>query len=279
MNRLLLIDGSYYVYRSFFAHPALCNQRGEPTGAIYGFVKSIARMLRHVQPTHAAVIWDGIPNRRLAIQPDYKQHREGRCEDMKAQWSVIERLVPMMGMQGLRDPDAESDDLMASYASWAAVEEPGCPHEWQTILATADKDLFACVNESTFIYSVPRNRGPGDPEFTFVDEAAVLAKWGVKPSQFSDLLALMGDDVDGIVGLKGVGPKTAAKWIQKYDSAILAVQCERPESEVMIMTNRAMTKLDTDLALPASLESLALQPFTPEFRGAMEACDINADAL
>lgn len=279
MNRLLLIDGSYYVYRSFFAHPTLCNQRGEPTGAIYGFVKAVARMLRHVQPTHAAVIWDGIPKRRQAIQPGYKQHREGRCEDMTAQWSVIERIVPMMGMQGLRDPDAESDDLMASYAGYVSWNPEIQNDGGRTILATADKDLYACVNESTLIYSTSK-ADRADKEFALIDEAAVIAKWGVKPSQFSDLLALMGDDSDGIIGLKGVGPKIAAKWIKRYDNAIRAINCEcQPADAEMVLRNLQMTKLDTDLALPAPLESLALHPFAPEFRGAMEACDINVEAL
>lgn len=277
MNRLLLIDGSYYVYRSFHAHRDLTNARGEPTGAIYGFVRAITRMLRHLSPTHCAVVWDGIPRRRQELQPGYKQHREGRPEEMTAQWPVIERIVPMMGIQSVRDPDAESDDLMASYAVKSFYEG------WETILATADKDLLACVNDFTFIYHTLKKREMGGPEFELVDEAAVVAKWGVKPAQLSDLLALMGDDCDGIKGLDGVGPKTAAKWLNQHGSlrqviasnAIAKVNDNRD----LLLDNIAMTMLDEGLTLPLQLDALSIGPRTIDFSAAMVACGINEGAL
>lgn len=283
MNRLLLIDGSYYVYRSFFAMPNLCNQRGEPTGAIYGFVKSVIRMLRHIQPTHAAVIWDGNPKRRQEMQADYKQQRSERCEEMSAQWPVIEKIVPMMGLRQLRVENAESDDVMASYARTIYAGED-CGTEWECILATADKDLLACVGDTTRIYSTSKSDREFNDEFALLDACDVNAKWGVDPEQFGDMLALMGDESDNIKGVAGIGPKTAARLIRTHKTldGIFAsgdntkgLQAEKER----ILQNREMIRLDDDLELPAPLEDLRIGEITPEFCDAMIACDIDVDKL
>ncbi len=113
--KLLLIDGHYYVYRSFFAIRELNNSRGEPTNAIYGFVKTVRRMVKDLQPDLGAVVWDmGMPKRRTDLQPAYKQTRTEMPDLMKPQLTFIQRLVPLLGFKNIGTEDTEADDLMAS---------------------------------------------------------------------------------------------------------------------------------------------------------------------
>ena len=141
--KLLLVDGHYYVYRSFFAIRNLTNSRGEHTNAIYGFAKTIRRMLKDLQPDLAAVIWDlGLPERRTQLQPEYKQQRAEMPAEMVPQLDFIQKkLVPFLGIHSLGIPNTEADDLMACYAV-AAMKE-----KIEVVLATNDKDLFQLVDD------------------------------------------------------------------------------------------------------------------------------------
>src|SRR5262249_34823822 len=135
--KLLLIDGHYYVYRSFYAIQSLANSRGEPTNAIYGFVKTVRKMVKDLQPDLGAVVWDeGLPKRRTDLQPDYKITRAEMPEAMRPQLGIIRDLVPKMGFASVGLPNTEADDLMASYALAAVAQG------YEVILATNDKDLF-----------------------------------------------------------------------------------------------------------------------------------------
>ena len=146
--KLLLIDGHYYVYRSFFAIRDLTNSRGEPTNAIYGFVKTLRRMVKDIAPDLGAVIWDaGMPKRRVELQPAYKQQRAEMPDAMKPQLTFIQRLVPMLGFASLSLEDTEADDLMATYACQARARGDS------VVLATNDKDLFQLVDDHVKVYS------------------------------------------------------------------------------------------------------------------------------
>ena len=119
-KKLLLIDGSYYAYRSFHAIRGLTNSTGQPTNAIFGFAKTVRRMLKDLQPDLAAVCWDqGLPARRTELQPGYKQHRADMPSEMVPQIPFIRDLVPKLGLHGVSLPDTEADDLMASYCCTA----------------------------------------------------------------------------------------------------------------------------------------------------------------
>ena len=144
---LLLIDGHYYVYRSYHAIQSLTNSRGEPTNAIFGFVKTVRKMLKDLRPGLAAVFWDeGLPARRLELQPAYKQQREAMPSKMIPQLDFIREFCSPMGIASIAKPDTEADDLMACYALAAGGEQI------ETILATNDKDLFQLVNHSVKVY-------------------------------------------------------------------------------------------------------------------------------
>src|ERR1700752_2917522 len=136
--RLLLIDGHYYVYRSFFAIPNLSNSRGEPTNAIFGFTKTLRLMLKHLQPDLAAVVWDeGLPQKRGELQPGYKETRKEMPAPMVPQLEYIqEELTSLLGFKNISLPNTEADDLMGCYA--LAAQKRGI----EVLLATNDKDLY-----------------------------------------------------------------------------------------------------------------------------------------
>jgi len=275
--KLLLVDGPYYVYRSFFAIRELSNSRGEPTNAIYGFVKVLRKMLRDLQPDRAAVLWDeGLPQRRTQLQPQYKQQRAQMPELMRPQIAPIRKLVPLMGIASLRQPDTEADDLMASYA----VEGRRCGME--VVLATNDKDLFQLVNDRVKVYSTNKAdfASPKDG-FALLGADYVRGKWGVEPGQIGDVLCLVGDSADNIPGVSGLGPKRAAALIQEFGSITsLLTRAEAIQNETLrakvagardqILSNQEMVRLDTHLPLPAPLEELAIRPRYDEWLAELE---------
>src|SRR5438034_8819247 len=115
--RLLLIDGHYYVYRSFFAIPNLSNSRGEPTNAIFGFTKTLRLMVKHLQPELGAVVWDeGLPRKRVELQPAYKETRKEMPKPMVPQLEFIQKLAPSLGFRNISLPDTEADALIGCYA-------------------------------------------------------------------------------------------------------------------------------------------------------------------
>jgi len=139
--RLLLIDGHYYVYRSFFAIPNLSNSRGEPTNAIFGFTKTLRLMLKHLQPEYGAVFWDeGLPQKRIELQPGYKETRKEMPQPMVPQLDYLRTLTPILGFKNISLPNTEADDLMGCYAIAACRRK-----EMEVILATNDKDLYQLV--------------------------------------------------------------------------------------------------------------------------------------
>src|SRR6188768_667344 len=149
--KLLLIDGHYYVYRSFFAIQNLSNSRGEPTNAIYGFTKTVRRMLKDLRPEMGAVFWDeGLPQRRVELQPAYKETRKEMPAPMVPQLDFIRELTPLMGFTNISLPNTEADDLMGCYA--IAARKRG----WEAVLATNDKDLFQLVNDKVKIYTTAK---------------------------------------------------------------------------------------------------------------------------
>ncbi|MDR3402760.1 MAG: 5'-3' exonuclease [Chthoniobacter sp.] len=281
--KLLLIDGHYYVYRSFFAIRELSNSRGEPTNAIYGFVKTVRRMVKDLAPDLGAVVWDmGMPQRRVALQPAYKQQRAEMPDLMRPQLTFIQNLVPMLGFASLWLPDTEADDLMASYAVAARARGD------EVVLATNDKDLFQLVNGNVKVYSTNKTdlAAPSDA-FALLGNESVRKKWGVEPEQIGDVLALIGDSVDNIPGVEGIGPKGAATLLNAHRSldALLAdldaVKNERVREKLkaaraQIEQNREMVRLDLDLPLPQPLEALGIHPRWPELVAELEKCEFKS---
>jgi 5'-3' exonuclease len=281
--KLLLVDGHYYVYRSFFAIRDLSNSRGEPTNAIYGFVKTLRRMVKDLNPQLGAVVWDeGLPTRRTELQPAYKQHRAEMPVEMRPQLAFIRDLVPLLGFASVSLPDTEADDLMASYAC-AAVGK-----KIEVILATNDKDLFQLVADGVRVYTTNKAdlASPKDTH-ALLDGASVQKKWGVPPERVGDVIALIGDTVDNIPGVTGLGPKNAAHLLNNHGSLdglmgnLQAVENIRIREKLVaardqILQNREMVKLDTDLPLPAAVEALRIMPRYHELIPAIEKCEFKS---
>lgn len=265
--RLLLIDGHYYAYRSFFAIRDLSNSRGEPTNAVFGFVKALRKMLADVKPDAAAVVWDaGLPERRMELLPAYKQQREETPDQLALQFPVIEEAVAALGLRNVRLECHEADDLIASYAAAARKDKA------DVVIATNDKDIWALVGGGVSIYSTNKSDlADAKDSFALLGPAQVEEKWGVPPGKIPDVLALTGDAVDNIPGVEGVGPKTAAKLVREHGStALLAenpsvIKNEKLRDKVAaaagrLRDNLELVRLEHDLPLPVPPDELGIRP-------------------
>jgi 5'-3' exonuclease len=263
-RRLLLVDGHYYLYRSFFAIRGLSNDKGEPTNAIYGFVKALRRMMADVRPDLAAVVWDaGLPEHRMALLPGYKQNRDEMPDDLQVQEEPLRRTIPLMGVEGVFLEGTEADDLIASYVRKARVLGLEC------IVATNDKDILQLVGEGVCVYSSGSAAGGAKEGFQLLGIPEVTEKWGVPPEKIGDVLALTGDSADNIPGIPGVGVKTAAKWINQFGSLEGLLEKCALDSKIaekvlpqrdLILKNRCMVTLDENLPLPLAIERLVIAP-------------------
>ena len=202
---LLLVDGSSYLYRAFHAMPDLRNAQGEPTGALYGVVNMLRKLVSDYKAEYAACIFDARGKTfRDDLYPEYKSHRPPMPEDLAAQIEPIHRAVRALGWPVLAIEGVEADDVIGTLACRAA--ERGV----HTVVSTGDKDLAQLVNSHVTLV----NTMSGE----VLDEAGVVNKFGVPPDRIVDYLMLVGDTVDNVPGVTKVGPKTAAKWITEFGS-------------------------------------------------------------
>ena len=281
--KLLLIDGHYYVYRSFFAIPNLSNSKGEPTNAIFGFTKTLRLMVKHLQPELGAVFWDeGMPERRVKLQPAYKETRKEMPKPMVPQLDFIQELTPLLGFRNISLRNTEADDLMGCYAI------SGCKRaEMEVVLATNDKDLYQLVGPCVKVYTTAKAElaSPKDA-FALLGEDRVSAKWEVPPNLIGDVLALAGDSVDNIPGV-GLGRKTAAALISEFGGieSLLAnidkVKSARTREKLInsrdqILENRKMVDLDCDLELPVPIDELRIEPDYPNLIRRLEQCEFKS---
>jgi DNA polymerase-1 len=282
--RLLLIDGHYYVYRSFFAIPNLSNSRGEPTNAIFGFTKTLRLMIKHLQPELGAVFWDeGMPERRVKLQPAYKETRKEMPLPMVPQLDFIQKLTPLLGFKNISLPNTEADDLMGCYAI-AACKRKGM----EVVLATNDKDLYQLIGPCVKVYTTAKAdlASPKDA-FALLGEVEATAKWGVPPKMIGDVLALSGDSVDNIPGVAGLGRKTASALIKEFGSLdSLLAKIEKVKSDKMrikltaareqIEQNRQMVELDCHMELPIPIDDLRIKPDYPALIAQLEKCEFKS---
>jgi 5'-3' exonuclease len=281
--KLLLIDGHYYVYRSFFAIQNLSNSRGEPTNAIFGFTKTLRLMIKHLQPELGAVFWDeGLPEKRMILQPAYKETRKEMPQPMVPQLDYIQsELTALLGFKNISLPNTEADDLMGCYTIAA------CKKNIDVVLATNDKDLYQLVGPCVKVYTTAKADlvSPKDA-FALLGEAEVTTKWGVPPRLIGDVLALSGDTVDNIPSA-GFGRKTAAKLLTEHGNldGLLAnldqIKSEKTREKLManraqIEQNRKMVELDCDTTLPVPIDDLRIKPDYPALIAALEKCEFKS---
>jgi DNA polymerase-1 len=281
--KLLLIDGHYYVYRSFFAIQNLSNSRGEPTNAIFGFTKTLRLMVKHLRPDLGAVFWDeGVPAKRMTLQPAYKETRKEMPQPMVPQLDFIQdQLTALLGFTNISLPNTEADDLMGCYTLAA------CKRNIDVVLATNDKDLYQLVGPCVKVYTTAKADllSPKDA-FALLGEAEVTAKWGVPPNLIGDVLAISGDSVDNIPGV-GVGRKVAATLLLEHGGLeslfanIESVKSARTREKLIagreqIQQNRKMVELDCDTRLPVPIDELRIKPDYPTLIAALEKCEFKS---
>ncbi len=208
---LVLVDGSSYLYRAFHALPALTNSRGEPTGAVYGVVNMLRRLLNDYDPEHVAVVFDAKGKTfRDDLYAEYKAHRPPMPGELASQIAPLHAIVCAMGLPLLMVEGVEADDVIGTLARQAAAA--GMP----VLISTGDKDMAQLVDGHVTLVNTMTD--------TVMDPAGVVEKFGVPPERIVDYLALIGDTSDNVPGVPKVGPKTAVKWLQEYGSldAIIA---------------------------------------------------------
>jgi 5'-3' exonuclease len=207
VNRLLIVDGHAYAYRAFYAIRNLRGPEGRPTNAIYGFIKMLEKMRAALEPAHLIVVWDGgLSAERMAAHPEYKTQRPEMPADLQPQLDEIVQYLAAAGMASYCGEGIEADDYIACLARRAAAAG------WNAVIASSDKDFMQLVSAQIGLWN------PNDKTAAVWSREQVVAKAGVEPGQVADWLALMGDAVDNIPGVPGVGPKTAAELLKEFGS-------------------------------------------------------------
>ncbi len=268
-QHLYLVDGSAYIFRAYHRLPPLTNPQGVPVGAVYGYTTMLWRLADDLNkadgPTHLAVILDASGKSfRNEIFPDYKANRPPPPEDLKPQFPLIRDATRAFSLPCIEEQGLEADDLIASYARAA------CERGWDVTIVSSDKDLMQLVG--------PCGTGRIDMLDTMknlrIDIPEVAEKFGVEPALVGDVLALMGDAVDNVPGIRGIGPKTATKLIQEHGGleAALAAAPEMKPSKLrdnliehadMARLSRVLVALKEDCDLPMPLDDFKLGEIPP----------------
>jgi DNA polymerase-1 len=268
----MVLDGHSMAFRAFFALPAdkFSTMRGQHTNAIHGFTSMLINLIKEQKPTHIAVAFDVSDDttHRKAEYSDYKGGRNETPREMSGQIDLIDKVMGAWGIKTIKMPGYEADDILATLASMG--ERAG----YEVLLVSGDRDAFQLVTDNVFVL-YPRK---GVSDIPRMDAAAIQEKYFVTPAQYSDLAALVGESSDNLPGVPGVGPKTAAKWINLYgglegvlehlDSIGGKVGEALRENIELVKRNRRLNRLHTDLELPVTLDDL-LEP-RPD-QAAMEA--------
>ena len=201
----IIVDGSSYLFRAYYALPPLNNSRGEPTGAIYGVINMLRRLMKDYQPEHMAVVFDSKEKTfRHHIYPAYKANRAVMPEDLVVQIKPLHEIIRALGMPLIVEAGIEADDVIATLVHIAQK------HGLKSIVSTSDKDLAQLVNDNITLVNTMTGQ--------VLDIKGVQEKFGVLPERMVDYLTLVGDTSDNIMGVPKVGPKTAVKWLQEYGS-------------------------------------------------------------
>ena len=261
-SRLILVDGSGYIFRAYYALPPMNNSKGIPTNAVYGFCNMMLRLIEEHPHDKILIILDAGKNTfRNTLYTEYKANRSEAPEDLIPQFGIIREAIQAFGLDVIEKKDFEADDIIASYVKY------GEDNKIPTTVYSSDKDLFQLLSNNTRIMDPMKNME--------IDEARVLEKFGVGPDKITDVQALIGDSVDNIPGVPGIGPKTAAKLINEFGSfeELLAkkdqITNERIKNlihdhEESAKISHQLVILKNDLELPIPIDQLKEFDDSPE---------------
>ncbi|MGQ0559530.1 MAG: 5'-3' exonuclease H3TH domain-containing protein, partial [Sphingosinicella sp.] len=265
-NHLYLVDGSSYIFRAFHRLPPLTNKHGLNVGAVYGYTTMLWKLIdglgKSEGPTHLGVVLDASEDTfRKEMYAEYKANRPPPPPELVPQFPLIRDATRAFSVPCIEQDGLEADDLIACYAS-AALERG-----WQVTIVSADKDLMQLIEPGLDLLDTMNDRRIGREE--------VIEKFGVPPEQLGEVLALMGDSVDNVPGVPGVGPKTASQLIQQYGDVenVLAhvdeiakpkLRQNLTEHAEAARLSRELVRLVCDAPLPEPLEELAMKGLPPE---------------
>ena len=254
---VVLVDGSSYLFRAFYALPDLRSTDGHPTGAIRGVISMLRRLAKDYPQSPLAVVFDA-PGRtfRDDLYAEYKANRSAMPDDLREQIAPIHAMIQAMGLPLVSVEGVEADDVIGTYAAQATALQR------ETVISTGDKDMAQLVTPYVTLVNTMTE--------TTMDAEGVRAKFGVGPELIVDYLALMGDTVDNIPGVPKVGPKTAAKWLNEYGSLdALMSRSDEVKGKVgenlrdslgQLPLSRELTQIKCDLELPLTFEDLLPTP-------------------
>lgn len=254
----VLVDGSYYLFRTYHALPPLRNRDGLHTNAVRGTVNALNKLMRTYQPTHMAVLFDTKePTFRHELSVEYKAHRPPMDSELSEQIPYIHAVIQALGIPLIIQPGAEADDLIGTLATQAQ----SMGHE--VLISTGDKDMAQLVNERVVLEDSFKG--------SRMDVQGVIDKFGIRPDQMIDYLTLMGDASDGIKGIPGIGQKTAAKLLQEYENIggilenVEKIKGRAGKNLVeyadTIPLNHQLASIVTDLPLNLAYEDLKIQDY------------------
>ncbi len=265
-NHLYLVDGSGYIFRAYHQLPPLTNRHGQPAGAVYGYTAMLWKLANDLHkadgPTHLAVILDKSSKTfRNDLYDQYKANRPPAPEDLIPQFPLIREATRAFSLPCIEEEGFEADDIIASYTKVALTQG------WKVTIVSSDKDLAQLIQPGVDMLDTMKNERRADDY--------VMQKFGVTPDKLGDVLALMGDSVDNVPGVPGIGPKTAAKLITEYgdlDGVFAAIPTMKPskmrekliENEGMARLSRQLVELHSEVPLPDALDDLVLGPIPPD---------------
>lgn len=252
-KKLLLIDGSSFLFRAYHAVPPLSNAEGLPTNAIFGVANMLRRLIKDHKTDYFTVVFDAPGGTfRNELYSEYKAHRPPMPGDLRVQIQPLHDLIIAMGLPLIMETGVEADDVLGALAQMAVQEG------FQVVISTGDKDMAQLVNEQITLENTMSN--------TTMDIQGVIDKFGVTPTQIIDYLALMGDTADNIPGVPKVGPKTAAKWLAQYQTLDnLMANADEIKGKVGenlrasladLPLSKQLTTIKCDLGLPYKIEDL-----------------------
>lgn len=262
---LVLVDGTSYLYRAFHALPPLSNSRGEPTGAIYGVISMLRKLIKDTQPEYIAVVFDAKGKTfREELYSAYKAHRPAMPDELQQQIEPLYAIVRSLGLATIIHPGVEADDVIGTLAECALQQH------LSVLISTGDKDFAQLVGEQISLVNTMTN--------TQLDRQGVIDKFGVNPEQITDYLSLIGDSVDNVPGIPNVGPKTAAKWLNQYGNlASLIKNADKIKGKVgenlkanlaQLPLSRQLVTIKKDVDIDFNLEQL--RPKAPDLLTLMD---------
>lgn len=262
MKKLFLVDVSSIFFRAFFALPPLTNEKGMPTNALYGFMSMTLKLLRDIKPDYLVFCFDTKePSFRNEMYELYKANREEMPSDLIPQVPYVKKLTELLGIPILEMPGFEADDLIGT------LTKKGLENHCQVVIVSGDKDFAQLVNQKVIMLDTMK-------DVTY-DVDGVIAKWGVRPEQMIDYLALVGDSSDNIPGVKGIGPKGAQKLLHQFGTLEgiyqhldevpgKALKAKLEESKGMAFLSQKLVTIHQDINIPQGFEDFKLRPIARE---------------